>query len=78
MIVEDMMDLTLTNGRQVTIILDGFGRAHIEGEDETFLRFNPATGVIMADASLQEGQFVSIDKDGDFVVWRPPAKYAQN
>lgn len=72
------MDLTLTNGRHVSIILDGFGRAHVQGEDETFLRYDRSTGAIMADASLQDGEFVTIDRDGDFVVWSPPAKYTQN
>lgn len=71
------MDTTLTNGRKVKVIKDGFGRAYVE-EDEVYLRYNRETKMIMADAKAQEGEFVTIDGDGDFVVWRPPRSYSQN
>lgn len=71
------MDLTLTNGRKVLILKDGFGRCYI-AEDDTYLRYNRATNQIMADAAYQDGEFVSLDHQGDFVVWRPPSKYLQN
>lgn len=71
------MDITLTNGRKVVIVLDLMGRAHIQGED-TYLRYNRTTGAIMADATLQDGEFVTLDRDNDFVVWKPPPRYTQN